>query len=257
VTDYVLSHLFSWAKSRGCAVDDHTLGIIGGGAVGSLLHARAQMIGIRTLLSDQPRFDSGDLSDHVPLSDVVGQSDIISLHVPRVTEGNYATDRLLNDKALSRIKRHGLLINASRGQVLHEHDLLKQTHFDLVLDVFPSEPVISDALISRSWRISPHIAGHSAEGKYRGTKQILQNAASLFGFQLNALDEEAFLEKIAGRRPVAHSSMESILKACQMAETDRALRDRVFRAFEMEKPDLFDQIRKSYRLRRESEAYFL
>jgi erythronate-4-phosphate dehydrogenase len=123
----------------------------------------------------------------------------------------------------------------------------------LVLDVFPNEPVISDALISRSWRISPHIAGHSAEGKYRGTKQIIKNAASQFGFQLNALDEETFLETIAGSRPIGHSSMESILKACPMAETDRALRERVFRAFEMEKPDLFDEVRKSYQLRRESE----
>jgi erythronate-4-phosphate dehydrogenase len=257
VTDYVLSHLLSWAKSRGRAIDDLILGIVGVGAVGSLLYTRAQMIGIRTLLSDQPRFDSGNLSDHVPLANVVRQSDIISLHVPRVTEGIYVTDRLLDEKALSRIKRRALLINASRGQVLHEHDLLKQTHFDLVLDVFPNEPVISDALISRSWRISPHIAGHSAEGKYRGTKQIMQNAASLFGFELNDLDEEAFFETVAGSRPVGHSSIGAILKACPMAETDRALRERVFRAFEMEKPAFFDQIRKSYRLRRESEPYFL
>jgi len=255
VTDYVLSHLFSWAKSRGRTVDDLMLGIIGVGAVGSLLNARAQAMGIGTLLSDQPRFDSGDLENHVPMGDVVRQSDVISLHVPRVTEGHYITDRLLDEKALSRIKRHGLLINASRGQVLHEHDLLKQTHFDLVLDVFPNEPVISDALISRSWRISPHIAGHSAEGKYRGTKQILQEAASLFSFELNRLDEEAFLEAVAGARPSGHSSMDTILQACPMAETDRALRERVFRAFEMEKPDLFDETRKSYQLRRESELY--
>ncbi len=255
VTDYVLSHLLSWAKSRGRATDDLVLGIIGVGAVGSLLHTRAQAMGIQTLLSDQPRFDSEDLPNHVPMQDVVRQSDVISVHVPRVTEGHYITDRLLDEKALSRIKRHALLINASRGQVLHEHDLLKQTHFDLVLDVFPNEPVISDALISRSWRISPHIAGHSAEGKYRGTKQILQEAAARFSFELNHLDEDAFLEAVAGARPSSHSSMDAILKACPMAETDRVLRERVFRAFEMEKPDLFDEVRKLYRLRRESEIY--
>ena len=257
VTDYVLAHLFSWAKSRGRAIDDLTLGIIGVGAVGSLLDRRAQMMGIRTLLSDQPRFDSGGLPDHVPLGDVIRQSDVISLHVPRVTEGNYVTDRLLDQKALSQIKKQSLVVNASRGQVLHEHDLLAQTHFDLVLDVFPMEPVISDALISRAWRISPHIAGHSAEGKYRGTRQILQNAAALFGFKLNRLEEEAFLEKTAGARPSGQSLMDTILKVCPMAETDRVMRERVFRAFEMEKPDLFDEIRRSYRLRRESEAFFL
>ena len=255
VTDYVLSHLFSWAKAGGRALDSLTLGIIGVGAVGSLLDKRAQMVGIRTLLSDQPRFDSGGLSDHMPLGDVIRQSDVISLHVPRVTEGNYVTDRLLDQKALSQIKKHSLVVNASRGQVLHEHDLLAQTHFDLVLDVFPMEPVISDALISRSWRISPHIAGHSAEGKYRGTKRILHDAASWFGFALNSIDEESFLDAIAGARLGGDSLIDSILKVCPMAETDRALRERVFRSIEMEKPDLFDEARKSYRLRRESEPY--
>ena len=36
-------------------------------------------------------------------------------------------------------------------------------------------------------------------------------------------------------------------------ETDRALRETVFRAFELEKSHLFDSVRKTYRLRRESE----
>ena len=254
VTDYVLSHLFSWANSRGRNTTDLTLGIIGIGAVGSLLDERARALGIRTLLSDQPRVDSGDRLDHLPLVDVVRQADVISLHVPRVTTGDYVTDRLLDENILSQIKRHALLVNASRGQVLHEHDLLEQTHFDLVLDVFPNEPVISDALISRAWRISPHIAGHSVEGKYRGTKLILNEMASVFGFELNQLDEERFLETVGGIRVVGSSLIDTILTVCPMAETDRALRETIFRAFEMEKPHLFDSVRKTYRLRRESEA---
>ena len=255
VTDYVLSHLFSWAKSRGRAANQVTLGIIGVGAVGSLLHQRAQALGIHTVLSDQPRYDAGDLSDHVALEEVIRQSDVISLHVPRIPVGHYRTDRLLTADQLSRIRHQSLLMNASRGQVLHEHDLLNQTHFDVVLDVFPNEPVISDALISRAWRISPHIAGHSAEGKYRGTKQILRRVADVFGFEIEPLDEETFLASVAGPRPDSQHLIETILQVCPMAETDRILRDRVFRAFEMEKPDLFDEVRKMYRLRRESERY--
>jgi len=191
----------------------------------------------------------------VALEDVIRQSDVISLHVPRIPVGHYQTDRLLTADLLSQMRRQSLLINASRGKVLHEHDLLNQTHFDLVLDVFPNEPVISDALISRAWRISPHIAGHSAEGKYRGTKQILRLVADFLGFELEPLDEETFLASVAGPRPDSPHLIETILQVCPMAETDRRLRDRVFRAFEMEKPDLFDEIRKTYRLRRESEFY--
>ncbi len=255
VTDYVLSHIITWAKSRGRRVDELTLGVVGVGAVGMLLNQRARELGIQVLLSDQPRFDLGNLPDHLPLKDLAYKSDVISLHVPRVTEGAYTTERLLDADVLSGLKRQTLLINASRGQVLHEHDLLEQTHFDLVLDVFPNEPVIGDALISRCWRISPHIAGHSAEGKYRGTKQILAKAASIFGFGLNEIDDEAFLESVAGLRPACDTQVDAILTACPMTETDRGLRDSVFRAFELEKPKLFDEIRKSYLLRRESEIY--
>jgi len=254
VTDYVLSHCLSWAKSRGHALDQIKLGIIGVGAVGALLNQRAKGLGIQTLLSDQPRFEQGGFDEHVSQSDLIREANVISLHVPRIREGRYVTDRLLNGEALSSMRRQSLLINASRGQVLHEHDLLKHTHFDLVLDVFPNEPVISDALVSRAWRMTPHIAGHSAEGKYRGTKQILQQASRILGFRFNSIDEEVFLQSVAGGRPNSQTLTESILSVCPMAETDRTLRERVFRAFEMEKPELFDETRKSYKLRRESEA---
>ena len=255
VTDYVLTHLITWAKSRGRRIEELTLGVIGVGAVGTLLNQRARELGVRVLLSDQPRFDSNNMSDHIPLKDLARQSDVISLHVPLITKGAYTTERLLNADVLSLLKRQALLINASRGQVLHEHDLLEQTHFDLALDVFPNEPVISDALISRSWRISPHIAGHSAEGKYRGTKQILMEAASMFGFGLNVIDDEAFLESVASARPICDTLGEAILKVCPMAEINRALQELMFRTSEMEKPRLFDEVRKSYPLRRESEIY--
>lgn len=257
VTDYALSHLLSWAKTRGCTLDQVTLGIIGVGAVGSLLHQRARALGIQTLLSDRPRYDAGAFSDHVALEGLIRQSDVISVHVPRISAGRYKTDRLLTADLLSWVRPRSLLINASRGQVLHEHDLLNQTHFDLVLDVFPNEPIISDALISRAWRISPHIAGHSAEGKYRGTKQVLMQVADAFGFELEPLDEETFLAAVAGLRPESPHLIDTILQVCPMAETDRILRDRIFQAFEMEKPNLFDEVRKSYPLRRESEFYSL
>ena len=77
----------------------------------------------------------------------------------------------------------------------------------------------------------------------------------MFGFGLNEIDDEAFLESAAGPRPVCDTRIEAILRACPMTETDRALRESVFRAFEMEKPELFDETRKSYPLRRESEIY--
>ena len=77
--------------------------------------------------------------------------------------------------------------------------------------------------------------------------------ASLFGFELNQLDEETFLETVGGIRVVGNSLIDTILTVCPMAKTDRALREMIFRAFELEKPHRFDSVRKTYRLRRESE----
>ena len=255
VTDYVLSQLFSWAKLRGRSVEELTLGIIGVGAVGSLLNKRAASFGIQCLVSDQPRYDDCTLRDHMSLANLIRQSDVVSLHVPLMRKSFYQTERLLDSSILVELRNNSLLINASRGLVLHEHDLLNNLQFDLVLDVFPNEPVISDSLINRSWRISPHIAGHSAEGKLRGTKRIVQALADRTGALMNPLNEEAFLNSIAGRRDAGEALAERIQNSCPMAETDLFFREIFLNALELERYDLFDQVRNSYLLRRESELF--
>lgn len=255
VTDYVLSQLLNWAKFRGRSLEQLTLGIIGVGAVGSLLEVRSSLLGIRCLVSDQPRYDRCNLPQHLPPLDLIRQSDVVSLHVPLLSKGPYRTERFLDSSALVEFSNNSLLINASRGPVLHEYDLLSNPQFDLVLDVFPNEPVISDSLINRSWRISPHVAGHSAEGKLRGTKQIVRVLADLTGASMNPLNEEAFLNSVAGQRYAGGALAERIRKSCSIAETDRLLREMFINAFERERPNLFDQVRHSYLLRRESEFF--
>ncbi len=255
VTDYVLSQLFSWAKLRGRSVEELTLGIIGIGAVGSLLTQRAASFGIQSVVSDQPRHDEGTLRQHMSLINLIRQSDVVSLHIPLLRESFYQTKRLLDSSALGELRSNSLLINASRGPVLHENDLLNNLQFDLVLDVFPNEPTISDSLIDRSWRISPHIAGHSAEGKLRGTKKIVQALADRTGASMRSFNEEAFLNSIAGRRHSGGALTERIQKSCPMVETDRLFREIFLKSVELERPNLFDQVRNSYSLRRESEFF--
>lgn len=250
VTDYVLSTVFAWADAQDRDWRGLTVAVIGIGAVGSRLVTRLQQLGVQALCSDAPRADRGTLADHVPLADALTQADVVSIHVPLTDGGPYPTRGLLTEALLARSPAGCLLINAARGPVISEEALVK-SHCDLALDVFPDEPVISDALLQRAWRVSPHIAGHSVEGKVRGTQQVVRALCNARQVPLPSFDFEAFCDRLAPRS-TEPSIMARIEACCPLDETDRALRDGCIGRTEAERVHAFDQVRAEYRLRRES-----
>jgi erythronate-4-phosphate dehydrogenase len=58
-----------------------TLGIIGVGNVGSRLAAKAELMGIKTLLNDPPRQDTENLPEFVELGAALS-ADIVTFHTP-------------------------------------------------------------------------------------------------------------------------------------------------------------------------------
>lgn len=254
VTDYVLSTLFAWAEARGRDWRGLTVAVIGVGAVGSRLVMRLQRLGMQVLCSDAPRADAGTLARHVPLADALTQADVVSIHVPLTDGGPYPTRGLLTGPLLERCPAESLLINAARGPVISE-EVLIQAHCDLALDVFPDEPVISDALLKRAWQISPHIAGHSVEGKVRGTQQIVTALCAALQAPVPPFDLDAFCDRLAPRS-TEPSVIARIQVSCPLDGTDRALRDACIGRTEAERAHAFDQVRGQYRLRRESVVDF-
>jgi erythronate-4-phosphate dehydrogenase len=250
VTDYVLSTVFAWAEAQDRDWRGLTVAVIGVGAVGSRLVTRLQQLGVRVFCSDAPRADHGTLADHVPLADALTQADVVSIHVPLTDGGPYPTRGLLTDALLARCPAESLLINAARGPVISEETLIN-SHCDLALDVFPDEPVISDLLLQRAWRVSPHIAGHSVEGKVRGTQQVVRALCEALQVPLPSFDFEVFCDRLAPRSTES-SIMARIQISCPLDETDRALRDACIGRTEEVRAHAFDQVRARYRLRRES-----
>src|SRR4029078_9762487 len=76
---------------------------------------------------------------YAPLEQVLAQSDIISLHVPLMP----ATRHLINAQSLALMKRGTVLINTSRGGLIHTEaliDALKDGRLSAVgLDVYEEE----------------------------------------------------------------------------------------------------------------------
>lgn len=251
VTDYVLSSILDWAKWRQRPLDALTVGVVGVGHVGGLLLRRLEALGLRTLGSDRPRADAGTFPEHVPIDKLLAEADVVSVHVPLHHHPVYATAPLWSPAQWQALKPDALLINAARGCIFSEEDLLRFPG-DLVLDVFPSEPFISEALLAHCWRVSPHIAGHSAEGKWQGTAAIVEALCAFWGHSPCAVDVEAICQTAAGMPPTGSTQWVRIAHACPLHPVDRQLRDALRDCPDAARAECFDRVRKSYPLRRES-----
>jgi erythronate-4-phosphate dehydrogenase len=192
--DYLAQRQITWANAPGCnansvveyvyaalaALDVNwtksQVGIIGCGNVGGLLYRRlkAQDVEIRCF---DPHLTPDQNSDLASLDEVLS-CDVVSLHTPLITEGPHPSFHLLNTKELMQLKHGAVLLNAGRGSVINNQDLLavlqQRTDLRVVLDVWEPEPDISIPLLDKVVIGTPHIAGYSYDGKLNGTEIIYQ-----------------------------------------------------------------------------------
>ena len=151
---------------------------------------------------------------------------------------------------ISSMKSRSLLINAARGKVLCEDAVLSRCCPYLVLDVFPEEPFISDVLLERSWRITPHIAGHSAEGKLNGTRMILDAYSKFKGAKLLTFDREQLLLEVAGLPPKHDDLILRLKEIDNFHQVNAEMRNELLT--NTNRRIAFDIARNRYQLRRET-----
>lgn len=126
------------------ALTDLTLGLMSFGKIARNLAKKAAMLGF-SIIAHDPFLDDGVFSAYgatrVDFEGLLRQSDVLSLHCPLVP----ATTHLMNRDTLGKMKKGAILINTSRGPVVHEEaliDALKSGHLGGAgLDVFEEEPL--------------------------------------------------------------------------------------------------------------------
>ena len=94
------------------------LGLVGLGRIGRAVAARAPAFGMRVAYTSRRDADLPG-AERLSLDRLLNTSDIVSLHVPLTAE----TRHLIDQKALTRMKRSAYLINTSRGPVVDEEAL--------------------------------------------------------------------------------------------------------------------------------------
>ncbi|PRY66450.1 4-phosphoerythronate dehydrogenase [Vreelandella songnenensis] len=187
VVDYVLSSLLTLAERDGWSLLARTVGVVGAGNVGSRLLARLQALGVKTLACDPPRAEAQEKSeqDFASLDELIERCDVLCLHTPLVTEGPHATYQLLDAQRISELAPGTVLLNAGRGDCIDEMALRGRLagkgDISAVLDVWENEPGIDASLRDLVALATPHIAGHSLDGKLRGTWMIQQALAKHCG----------------------------------------------------------------------------
>ena len=186
VANYVTAALLWLGGRHGVTLAGKTLGVIGIGNVGRRVCRHAEGLGLRVLANDPPRTrdpDDTEAQRFVALEQLLAESDIVTCHVPLTRTGPDATFHLLDTKRLALMKPGAVLINSARGAVVATDALLAELGTRIahaVIDCWEGEPTYRPDLLARADIATPHIAGHSYEGKVNGTAIVYQKACAFF-----------------------------------------------------------------------------
>jgi len=163
----------AWNKSHftGRELYGKTIGILGLGKIGSVVAKRALGFEMKVLAYDPYVSEAyaADLGvELVGLEDIFSRCDCISLHLP----ANEKTRHLINKETIASMKDGVLIVNAARGALIREDDLIEAIQSGKLggaaLDVFENEPNVSGKLRKTERVIlTPHIAGSTREAQVK------------------------------------------------------------------------------------------
>lgn len=156
-----------------------TIGIFGGGTLGSSVARIAEALGMKVLFAG--RKGAGDVAEgYTPFEAVLEQADIITLHMPLKPE----TRDLIGIDEFRRMKRHPLIINTARGGLVNEADLVTALDEGLIggagFDVLTKEPPAPDNPILKvidrpNVILTPHVAWASDEAMQSLWRQVIEH----------------------------------------------------------------------------------
>lgn len=166
-TDLIRNGIWNYSRMTPIkAAGDTVIGIFGFGRIGrrfaeKMLALGYQCIGCDPYVEDEV-FKSYDVRA-VSLSDLIAQSDCISIHCSLTDE----TRGIFNETNLGKAKQGAYIVNTSRGPIIDLEalcTLLESGHIrGAALDVLPEEPPKNNCTILQSLRVilTPHAAFYS------------------------------------------------------------------------------------------------
>ena len=175
------------------------VGVVGLGVIGLAVAQAFAKAGCRICYYDPAPADTTEAkalgAQAVPLGELLRTSDVVSLHVPLLP----ATQGLIGASQLASMRKHAVLVQASRGGIIDEQalaDSLRTGHLGgAAVDVYSTEPPAPDnplltleGVAAERLLLTPHIAGvtrQSAAFLFRTAwhnveRVVVANAAPLY-----------------------------------------------------------------------------
>ena len=116
-----------------------TAGIIGTGKIGAAMARICHGFGMKVIAYDMYKNPDLDFVEYVELDELLGASDLISLHCPLMD----STYHLINLETINKMKDGVILVNTSRGGLVKTDDLIagirERKFFGVGLDVYEEE----------------------------------------------------------------------------------------------------------------------
>jgi erythronate-4-phosphate dehydrogenase len=261
VSEYLVAALLVLGRRHGFDLSGKTIGVIGCGNVGSRVVSKCEALGMNVLRNDPPLAALSADPDFVPLDHLLAESDIVTLHVPLVKNKPWPTERMADYCFFEKLKPGAVFINAARGSVTDYDALLAARQGGavsrMVIDVWSPEPAFRTDVLKLADLASPHIAGHSYEGKLNGTVACYNELCNFF--------EISKEWDIAASLPVPgvpaidldctarddEEVLHDIIRQIYAIETDDTLIREAVAHCEIDRARNFDALRKNYRIRRE------
>ena len=178
----------AWSESQHFCLLNHSgfelagkvFGVVGYGAIGRAAARIAEGFGMQVIVAESLAAHSAtDSLPRLPLTEVLAQADILSLHCPLTA----TTERLINADTLALMKPSALLINTARGNLVDEAALAVALQTQGIagagLDVLSQEPPAADHPLLQlqlpNLLITPHCAWGSREARQRLVDEMALN----------------------------------------------------------------------------------
>ena len=157
-----------------------TIGIVGMGAIGRKVATIAEAFGMEVIYFSTSGTSHCKEYESVSLDDLLGRSDVISIHAPF----NERTKGLIGYDEFCKMKPTAFLVYTGRGGIAVEADLVRAIDEGKIagagIDVYQKEPIPLDHPFLKAKHperiiLSPHIAWYSFEARARLAHEMAEN----------------------------------------------------------------------------------
>lgn len=179
VADYVLATLAYLDKQQ--LINGNKAAVIGMGKVGTEVAHQLQRLDF-SIQSYDPLKAATEKDFQSTTLEHVYQSDILCIHAELHHNDPFPSYNLINHAFLKQLKPGCVLINAARGGIVNEQDVLDaDSSLVYCTDVYLNEPNISKQIIEKATLCTPHIAGHSIEAKHAAVAMLSEQLHKMAG----------------------------------------------------------------------------